>query len=212
MAGRIIPAVLARSSVALHRQWNLASDYHSTVHLDLADGTLVPGRTVGPKILNRLDRRVPVEIHCMTNRPDRWLATMMHLRTRSVILHIELGTRLRTYLAFVRSHHWHVTLAISPSTPLSRLWPWLPMIDGVQVMGIYPGRQHAPWQAATVARIRAVHRRAPHLPISCDGGMTPATIPLVRRAGAKNFIVGSFLQNHPDPDRAWKELRQALRA
>lgn len=212
MADRIIPAVLARSATALRRQWNLACDYDTVVHLDVADGTLVSGRTVSPKTLARLDRTVPVEIHCMTNRPDRWLEPMMRLRTTSVVLHVELGADVKTYVAFVRSHHWRVSLAINPETSLTRLWPWLKQVDGVQVMGVNPGRQRAPWHAATVARIRAIHRRRPQMVITCDGGMTPMTIPLVRQAGARRFVVGSFLQNHADPDRAWWEVRQAARA
>lgn len=212
MVGKVLPAVLARSATQLRRQWNLASDYHATVHLDLSDGTLVPGRTVGPRVLRRLDRHVPVEIHCMSNRPDRWLDTMIHLQTKRVILHVELGVHLKTYLAFVRSHHWQVILAINPRTRLSRLWPWIKEVGGVQVMGVYPGRQQARWQPATVARILAIHRRAPRIAITCDGGMNPVTIPLVRRAGATNFIVGSYLQEHPDPDSAWRQLRLAARA
>lgn len=212
MAGRIVPAVLARTAIQLRRQWNLASDYHSIVHLDISDGTLVAGRTVGPKQLSRLDRQVPVEIHCMTNQPDRWLEPMLRLRTRRVVLHVELGQQLQAYIAFVRSHHWQVVLAINPETSLTRLWPWLKQVDGVQVMGVQPGRQQAPWEATTVARIRAIHRRSPRLAITCDGGMTPITIPLVRQAGAKNFVVGSYLQQHPDPDMAWQELRRAMRA
>lgn len=212
MVGKVLPAVLARTSRQLRRQWHLAGEYGSMVHLDISDGTLVPGRTVGSAVLRQLDRRVPVELHCMTTRPDRWLGTMLHLRTQRVILHVEVGAQLKTYMAFVRSHRFQLSVAINPQTPLRRLWPWLSQVDAVQVMGVQPGRFGAPWQRLTIARIRAIHQRRPRLPISCDGGMTPATIPLVRRAGATTVITGSYLQEHEDPDRAWQELRRSVRA
>ncbi len=212
MAVKIVPAVLARTAAQLRTQWSLARAYGQIVHLDLADGTLVPGRTVGVSQIAQLDQKQPVEIHAMTRRPDRWLNVMLRLRLRRVILHVELGASLRPYLALFRSHRIPVALAINPATSLARLQPWTRLITGIQVMGVEPGRLAAPWKPRTVDRAAELHRRYPRLALSCDGGMTPTTIPLVGQAGVTSVVVGSFFQRNPDPAIAWEELQRAGRA
>lgn len=212
MAVKIIPAVLARTPAQLRTQWSRARAYGQVVHLDLADATLVPGRTVGASQIIRLDPKQSVEVHAMTRRPDRWLNVMLRLRLRRVILHIELGSALRPYLALFRSHRIPVNLAINPATSLDRVRPWVRLAAGIQVMGIDPGRMAAPWKSRTVARLAELHRRYPRQALSCDGGMTPTTIPLVHRVGATSIIVGSYFQRSTDPAVAWEELRRAGRA
>ncbi len=212
MAVKILPAVLASSAQQLRRQLQLASEYSSTIHLDIADGSLTSTRTVGPKTLANLHSTTTVEAHIMSTRPDRRLTTVLALGVRRVIIHVELGMALKPYLALFRSQKISVILAINPATPLRRLDRWVDLVQGVQVMGVVPGRLGARWHPQTVARIRQLRRRWPRLAISCDGGMTPETLPAVVRAGATTIIVGSYLQQHDDPDVAWQKLRAAGRA
>lgn len=211
MTVKVLPSVLARTPAQLRTQWSLATEFGRVVHLDIADGTLVPSRTVGPKNLEQLDPRQPVEVHAMTRRPDRWLQTMLRLRLRRVILHIELGSALRPYIALFRSHRIPVGLAINPETSIVKLQPWRGLINGIQVMGVHPGHLGAAWQPQTIKRLKQLHARYPRLALSCDGGMTPATIPDAVRAGASTVIVGSYFQRHDDPQAAWDAIRAASR-
>lgn len=212
MRARVVPAVLGRSLNQVRRQWQLASEFSDIVHLDLADGTLTTQRTVSQKTLASLNPQQFVEIHIMSKHPDRWLATVLRVRTKRVILHVELGASLRPYIALFRTHRIPVVVAINPSTPLERLTPWISSIQGVQIMGVVPGQFGARWHPKTISRITKIRHRWPRLSISCDGGMRPTTIPSVVRAGASTVIVGSYLQQHEDPDSGWKELRSAVRA
>lgn len=212
MAVKILPAVLASSAQQLRRQIQLAGEYSSTIHVDIADGSLTSTRTVGPKALANLRSTAVLEAHIMSSRPDRWLTTVLALGVRRVVIHVELGAAVKPYLALFRSQKISVILAINPGTPLRRLDRWITLVQGVQVMGVVPGRLGARWHPQTVARISQLHHRFPRLALSCDGGMTPDTMPAVVQAGAGIVIVGSYLQQHDDPDAAWKKLRAAGRA
>jgi ribulose-phosphate 3-epimerase len=46
--------------------------------------------------------------------------------------------------------------------------------------------------------------------IEIDGGITPETARLARRAGADSLVVGSALVRAPDPVEAARELRAAV--
>lgn len=211
MAAKVLLSVLARTPTQLRTQWSIASEFGRVIHLDIADGTLVPSRTVGPKILERLDPRHPVEVHAMTRRPDRWLYAMLRLRLRRVVLHVELGAALRPYIALFRSHRIPVGIAINPGTSITKLHPWHDLVSSIQVMAVHPGRLGADWQPQTIKRLREIKRRYPRIAISCDGGMNPTTIPSTISAGASSVIVGSYFQRHADPQVAWESLQRASR-
>ncbi len=211
MAVELLPSVLARTSLSLQRRWRIASVFGRQIHLDLEDQSFVSGRTVGPAILKRLSSRFPIEAHCMTRHPEKWLEALLHLKISRVIIHVELGAALKTYIALFHSHRWPVCLAINPSTPMQKLTPWLRWVDGVQVMTVHPGRYGAPFQPKMVERIRTLHQRYPRLPLAVDGAMTPKTIPGVIAAGATRVIVGSYLQRAAQPRQAWQQLQMAVR-
>lgn len=209
MAVEIIPSVLARRLDQFRVRLALAERVSHRVHVDVMDGKFVPTRSVTPEALVRFPWRQPVELHLMVKEPERWLEVAMPKAIGEVIIPVELGPRLRYCIALFRSNGKKISLAINPTTPLSRLWPWLEHVKQVHVMTVRPGRYHAAFIPAMIDRVAELHVQAPRLRITCDGGVTPKTIGRLVQAGARRMIVGSYLQNAEHPRRAWHDLQMA---
>ncbi len=212
MAGRVevLPSVLARDAATYRRRFQRAAALGTIIHLDIMDGRFVTSRSIRSKTLGQLPPKPPVEIHAMVAEPEQWLTDMLRLNLRRVIVPVELGVRLRPFIAVFRSRRIPVVLSINPGTPLSRLHPWVSVVAGIQVMGVEPGQYGAPFLPKTFSRIQAIHRRYPRLPIQVDGGITPDKIVKLRSVGATRFVVGSFFMKAKQPTIAWQQLRQAL--
>lgn len=207
----IVPSILAGTVPAFRRRYRHVSDLSPVLHVDVMDGTFVASRSLSARQLNRLsiDRRV--DLHCMTSRPADWITALYAWRIRSVILHVELGAKLRPVIAAFRSNRVRVSLAINPSTRLSRLWPWLHLVSEIQVMTVRPGYYRSIFLPPMLRRVTEIKRRAPRHLVSVDGGMSNRTVPLAVAAGARRLIVGSYLQDQAHPRLAYRDLRQLVR-
>lgn len=210
MRVEILPAVLGRTTAQFRSRLTLAQSLSRWLHLDLMDGKFVPTRSPSPKALRGIRITHPVEVHCMVNHPENWIEPLLHWPTRRVILHAELGQRLRPIFALFRSRKIPVSLAINPGTALQKIRPWASYLDSITVMGVYPGHYGASFQPNTIARVRRLHRKYPHLTIACDGAVSPENLPSLRNAGARRFSVGSYIMQHKSPAEAFSALQQAL--
>lgn len=209
MPVEIVPSVLARTLPVFRARLAAAERLSRIIHVDVMDGQFVPTHSVGLDRLWSQSWHRPVELHLMVQRPEQWLELVLNRMVKEVIVHVEIGNRLEYALALFRSNKKRVRLAINPKTPLSRLWPWVKFSQGVQVMTVTPGRYRAPFQPGMIDRIKTIRARHPRLRISCDGGMTPRTIPAMVQAGADRCIVGSYIQYARHPEQAWQRLRAA---
>ncbi|MBI3572636.1 MAG: hypothetical protein HY092_00345 [Candidatus Kerfeldbacteria bacterium] len=210
MAVDLVPSVLARTSGAYEKEKKIAEQLNPWIHLDVMDGVFVPSRSITPAIVQRSKPRANVEYHLMTRHPGAWAVTILGTTKARVILHLELGAALRPWLALFRSQRISTWLAINPTSTLDRLWPWMPFISGVLVMSVRPGGYSHHWWAGSLARVRAIRHRYPHLIIGLDGGMDQETIPRAAAAGARHIVVGSAVMLDEHPTAAWEKLRRLV--
>ena len=84
-------------------------------------------------------------------------------------------------------------MAINPATPESAIEYVLDRLDTILVMTVNPGfggQAFIPAMVDKVARVRRmIGARAIHIEV--DGGVSPETAPLLKRAGADVFVAGS---------------------
>lgn len=208
MPVEVLPAVLAMTDEQLADRLRLARRLNHKIHLDVMDGKFVPTRSVGPKIVRQLRPGQIAELHCMVKNPIHWWPVIKKIKIPRVIIHIELGPDLGQQVVFFRRRRRQVFFAINPKTPIKKLLPWIPLVQGVVVMGVRPGHYHGRWQRSTIRRIAQLKDQYPELLVAYDGGITPATVPAVVKAGAKQVIVGSYLQFHRQPNLAWQNIHR----
>ena len=207
MAVELIPSVLAQTSKQLLDRATLAHKLNRVIHLDVMDGCFVSTKSVALKTLQHQKFHGQVEVHAMVERLDTLVPLIASLHPQRVYVHVELGERLIPFIAYLRSRRIRVGLAINPTTSLTKLAPFIPAIESLLVMGVRPGKYHAPFISSTPKRINTLRLLYPKLKIAVDGGMNQKTLPKVIAAGVNRVIVGSDVMLNDEPVVEWRKLK-----
>ncbi len=77
------------------------------------------------------------------------------------------------------------------------------------VLAVHPGSSGQKFHASALSMIRFLKKKFPDVTITVDGGMNPAVLRNIARAGADRAVSSSFIWNSEDPVAAYKMLRAA---
>jgi ribulose-phosphate 3-epimerase len=206
---QIAPSILSADFAALGRDIAAAERGGADlIHVDVMDGHFVPNITIGPVVIRALRRvtLLPLEAHLMITEPDRYLEAFAEAGADGLTVHVEGAIHLHRTLESIVKLGRRVGLALNPATQAAVLEEVLPELDLVLVMTVDPGFGGQDFIASTVPKIRRIRelidRVRPACELEVDGGIHPATAPLVVEAGARVLVAGSAVFEDPDGIRA----------
>lgn len=167
------------------------------IHLDVMDGHFVPNITFGPPVIKALRNRTKAvfDCHLMIAPADPYLAAFADAGCDIITVHAEAGPHLDRSLQAIRALGKKAGVSLNPSTPESVIEYVLDRLDLILVMTVNPGfggQAFIPAMAEKVRRIKSLIGSRP-IHIEIDGGITPATAPLVTAAGADVLVAGSAI-------------------
>ncbi len=217
----IIPAINCQTFEQVQERLHLAqeillSDYQKKggeprwVHIDIADGSFTAGyqtwRTA--QQLTELVRHsnVRIEVHLMVTRPQEVIAQWLAVGIQRVIVHADMPLNFRAFIDECHAHTAEIFLAIKPETSVDVLTPFLPLIDGCQLLAVEPGLSGQRFDIGTPDKIVALRQVAPKLLIEVDGGITPETAQLCAFAGASQLVSSSYIFESKKPLEAYQQL------
>ena len=183
------------------------------IHLDIMDPTFVPNMSFGPSIVDFCRKTCPDfyrNVHLMMNRPDLYLEKFAKSGAQTIQIHIEADCDLHTQLRRIRALGVKPAVVLNPETPVEILAPYLGEVDEALVMTVHPGYGGQSFIAECLPKVTWIRARRPDLDIMIDGGGNAETIPLAAKAGANQFVAGSYLFKQPDMKAAVAELRRNL--
>ncbi len=181
------------------------------IHLDVMDGQFVPPITFGAELAKSLTSQIslPVEAHLMTLTPELHFEAFCQAGCRRIIFHVETTAHTHRLIQELKSYGTEVGVALNPATPLAMIEPIEEMLDILLIMTVNPGWGGQALIPACVQKVREARERWPGLPIEVDGGVDPATLPALRKAGANVFVVGSYLTRTPSIQEGLRQVREA---
>ena len=170
--------------------------------------------TVGdrPALARRVAPGLFRNVHLMMTRPDLYLEAFARAGAQTIQVHVEADCDLHAELARIRALGLRAGLVLNPETPAGRVFPYLKACDELLVMTVHPGYGGQTFIADCLAKVTAVRARAPHLDVMVDGGVNAETAVLAARAGANQFVAGSYLFRQADMAAAVAALRAACAA
>lgn len=180
------------------------------IHLDVMDGQFVPPITFGADLAKSLGghSKLPLEAHLMTLTPEMHFEAFIAAGCKRIIFHAEVAPHAHRLCQTLRSAGVLAGVAINPGTPVSALEPLYGVMDLALVMTVNPGWGGQKFIDACTEKVQAIRTAQPGLRIQVDGGVDPKTIRGLWKAGATDFVTGSFLMRAPSIFEGIAELRR----
>ena len=211
---RILPSLLAadlgRLADELRRAEASGAD---AVHLDIMDPTFVPNMSFGPSVVDFCRKTCPNfyrNVHLMMNRPDLYLEAFAKAGAQTIQVHVEADCDLHAELRRIREMGLRNAIVLNPETPVERIVPYLGEVDEILVMTVHPGFGGQKFIADCLPKLTYLRERLPTIDLMVDGGVDAETAPLAAKAGANQFVAGSYLFRQSDMQAAVEGLRRRI--
>ena len=186
------------------------------LHLDIMDGHFVPNISMGPAIVAMADKtiNIPLNVHLMLTRPDRYIEKFAAAGADSIQIHIEAECNASDTIAEIHKLNVRAGIVLNPETEAESVFGVLPDVDEVLCMTVHPGyggQSFMPGPLESVRRIREECRRIgkPDMTIMVDGGINADTCTRCAEHGANAFVAGTFLFGASDMAEEIRRMRVA---
>ena len=214
---KIAPSILSADFLKLGDEIKAAEDAGADfIHIDVMDGLFVPNITIGPFIVEaaRKATRLPLDVHLMIDRPERYLDDFISAGADFLVVHEEATTHLHSTVHHIKDKGTKAGVALNPSTSLSALEHIIEALDMVVVMSVNPGfggQKFIPDALKKVAKLKELIKgHSLSTLIEVDGGVKPDNAKQVVSAGADVLVMGSAFFGSNDYQTLVSRLRQDL--
>ena len=213
---RVAPSLLAcdfaRLGEELRRAEDAGADWH---HVDVMDGHFVPNLTIGPPVIEKIRSasRIPLDVHLMIERPERWAQAYAEAGADVLSFHLEAaGERFEETLGAFRDTGCKVGVAVNPPAAVEPLRAHLDRLDLILVMSVHAGFGGQSFMPEVLDKTRSLRAWGYDGDLEMDGGITDRTVAACAAAGANVFVAGTYLYRAPDLGAALVRLREAAGA
>lgn len=203
----ICPTILASDRESYHNQIQKVVHFAHRVQIDLTDGAFAQHQTIGPE-----EVWWPVgfsaDFHLMYKNPLPAIQKILHHKPHLIIVHAEADGQFSQVAEFCRSLSVKLGIALLPQTDPQAIFSALSEIDHVLIFSGDLGNFGGQANLDLLQKVKLLKSRRPDLEIGWDGGINDQNVSELVFGGVDVLNVGGFIQNSPDPERAFRSLER----
>lgn len=206
----VIPGILEKEWSEIEQKIELVRGFAKTIHIDLADGKMVPNTTfLDPTPFKKYSDELFFELHMMVEEPIQYIKPFADAGFKRFLGHIEKMSNQEEFVAQGQLLG-EVGLAIDGPTSLSAVKVPYDDLDCILFYTSHKaGFSGPPFVPDRVEKAREVRLKST-MPIEVDGGINEETILLAKDAGVTRFVSTSHIFKAQDPHQAFLSLQQKL--
>jgi ribulose-phosphate 3-epimerase len=209
---KLSPSILAADFAHLGEQVDKAEQGGAKyVHLDVMDGKFVPNFTFGATVIKSLRKSSDLffDCHLMVENPYDFIDDCYKAGVDNITIHYEsLRERTGEALKYIKSLGIKAGLSVSPDTDVEVVREYLPDIDMILIMSVYPGFGGQKFIEKSLEKLSAARKMADEysIDVEVDGGVNFENIKTIYDAGANVIVAGSAVFGADDIAEATRKL------
>ena len=185
------------------------------IHVDVMDGHFVPNLTIGPNVIKALRNytKLPFDVHLMISSVHKYIKDYAEAGADIITVHPEATEDLSESINLIRKLNKKVGVSLNPNTNISILDGYLPNIDLILIMSVYPGfggQKFIPDAIEKIKSLKDIKEKNKYcFDIEVDGGINFSNSKEVINAGANILVSGTtiFKENNGDIKKNIETLR-----
>jgi ribulose-phosphate 3-epimerase len=205
----ICPAILADTTEAFRDQVQAVAHFATRLHIDLADGSLAPSKTIA---INDVwwPGGVRADLHVMLRRPFQHIEAFVALGPQLVIVHAEAEGDFTAFADQLHHHGIEVGVALLPETSVDTIAPAIDYIDHILIFSGNLGHYGGTADLGLISKVAEIRALSTRVEIGWDGGVSDRNAKQLANAGIEVLNVGGFLHNAENPQTAYATLEALL--
>ena len=174
------------------------------IHVDVMDGHFVPNLTMGPPIIKALRQytALPFDVHLMISPVHKYIKDYADAGADIITIHPEATDNLEESINLIKKLNKKIGLSLNPDTPINIIKKFLPSIDLVLIMSVYPGFGGQKFIPKVIDKIKELknikEKQNIKFDIEVDGGIDFENSKLVVEAGANILVSGTTIFKNND--------------
>ena len=186
------------------------------IHVDVMDGHFVPNITIGPLIVEAVNRvtDLPIDVHLMIENPDNYIPAFAEAGASWISVQVETCIHLNRTVQLIKENGAKAGIVLNPSTPVDTVHWVLEYVDYVLVMSVNPGFGGQTFIPNSLDKIKAlrnlIQTRGLDVLIEVDGGVNSKTIADVSAAGTDVYVAGSAIFGSADYQKTIDDFRKKI--
>lgn len=171
------------------------------IHVDVMDGKFVKNKTMPFRELKNIYKYTSkrLDVHLMVDNSLNYIKDYASINSEYITIHVE-SKNVKEALLEIKNYGIKAGLALSPSTSVKDLVPYLLLVDQILVMSVEPGKGGQAFIKEVVSKIKEIRTLINEYKvkpiINIDGGINDTTIKYCRDCDM--VVSGSFIINSDD--------------
>ncbi len=177
----------------------LEKENYDGLHFDIMDGHFVRNFAFSPHIIKCLRdiTDLPFNVHLEIENPGEYLDMFIDAGCNIMTIHPQTSNYTERELRYLRAKGILTSLAIDPDIEVNYIEKYLPLVDNVIVLSVYPGFGEQKFIKKSLQKIKKIKDTVTNndldITVSVDGCVNEQTAKSVIEHGADILIYGSSI-------------------